>query len=146
MSLCVAKEINWEAAHRLVYNYPGKCRHVHGHSYKAVFELALSPSASLDKFGFVRDFSDFKKVKRWVMDHWDHASLVCCDDKTWITWLRKNRQRYFLFGSNPTAENIAKQLMVIASAALDTSRCYVRTVTVYETVTSKAVVSRPFAS
>jgi len=50
----VSREIDFCYGHRLL-NYPGKCRHLHGHNGRAVITFA---AAALDQRGMVLDFSE----------------------------------------------------------------------------------------
>lgn len=135
----VSKEIVFEAAHRLVNGYPGNCRHVHGHSWKAVVVVKLKSEADLNKFGFVKDFGDFKKLKDWVMDNWDHAALFSENDRAWQAWLVDNDQRRFAFPVNPSSEIVARALCDIAIKILNDDRCEVIEVRINETCTSETV-------
>jgi len=137
----VSKDIEWEAAHRLINGYPGNCKNNHGHSWKATVVLMLHPGGyHLNNFGFVRDFSDFKPLKQWVMDNWDHATLVSNNDKTMLKFLKAGKQRHYVFGTNPTSEHIAIVLMNQASNMLNDERTKVVEVRIRETCTSEAVV------
>ncbi len=61
----------FEAAHRLPW-HPGRCRDLHGHSYR----LDVSVSGPLDDDGVVLDFDTLKDVVRTqVVDRWDHRDL-----------------------------------------------------------------------
>ena len=52
-------EHSFDSAHFL-YGYEGKCRNIHGHSYK--YELEISYDASnIDSSGYLIDFGDIKK-------------------------------------------------------------------------------------
>ncbi len=146
MSRLVSKEITWEAAHRLVHGYPGNCKNVHGHSYKATITVKLRDGYALDNYGFVLDFAEFKKVKKWVDENWDHAALVSPDDKEWLRWLKKHKQRHAVFGprENPSAENIAYHLFRVAESLFNGDpRFRVVMVKVNETCTSEAIYAIP---
>jgi 6-pyruvoyltetrahydropterin/6-carboxytetrahydropterin synthase len=73
----ITKEFSFETGHAL-YGYDGKCKNVHGHSYKlsvTVIGLPISDRSNV-KFGMVIDFSDLKKiVKEEIVDHFDHATV-----------------------------------------------------------------------
>lgn len=138
----VSKEIAWEAAHRLVFGYPGNCRHVHGHSWRATIVVALRENASLNQYGFVKDYGDFKKLKDWVMDKWDHASLVSVRDTEWVGWLSSDQQRFWTFEGNPSSENIAAALFDKADELLSDVSCKVVEVRVNETCTSETIYRR----
>lgn len=74
----ITKIFTFETAH-VLYNYDGKCRNLHGHSYKLFVTVKGHPINDLDKVknGMVMDFGDLKKiVKSEVEDVWDHATLV----------------------------------------------------------------------
>jgi 6-pyruvoyltetrahydropterin/6-carboxytetrahydropterin synthase len=73
----ITKEFSFETGHAL-YGYDGKCKNVHGHSYKLSVTVIGVPIADRDnvKFGMVIDFSDLKKiVKEEIVDHFDHATV-----------------------------------------------------------------------
>ena len=46
---------SFAAAHRLIKDYPGKCRDLHGHNYRVDVLLAAD---QLDHYDFVLDFDD----------------------------------------------------------------------------------------
>ena len=73
----ITKQFSFETGHAL-YGYDGKCRNVHGHSYKlsvTVFGTPIADSNNV-KFGMVIDFSDLKKiVKEEIVDVFDHATV-----------------------------------------------------------------------
>ena len=61
---------DFEAAHRLP-NHPGKCKELHGHSYRLV--VAVERAISRDT-GMAIDFADLKRVVRQnVVDRLDHT-------------------------------------------------------------------------
>lgn len=73
----ITKQFNFETGHAL-YGYDGKCRNVHGHSYKLDVTVIGSPidDNTHVKFGMVIDFSDLKKiVKEEIVDVFDHATV-----------------------------------------------------------------------
>ncbi|MBT4778991.1 MAG: 6-carboxytetrahydropterin synthase [Polaribacter sp.] len=73
----ITKQFNFETGHAL-YGYDGKCKNVHGHSYKLSVTVSGSPITdnSNVKFGMVIDFSDLKKiVKEEIVDIFDHATV-----------------------------------------------------------------------
>jgi len=74
----ITKIFTFETAH-VLYNYDGKCKNMHGHSYKLFVTVKGTPSNDLDhpKNGMVIDFGDIKKiVKEEITEIWDHAVLV----------------------------------------------------------------------
>lgn len=73
----ITKLFSFETGHAL-YGYDGKCRNVHGHSYKLSVTVIGTPIADREnvKFGMVIDFGDLKKiVKEEIVDVFDHATV-----------------------------------------------------------------------
>lgn len=67
--MIVRRRFDFEAAHRLP-RHPGKCRELHGHSYRLVVavERPLDPDS-----GMVIDFGDLKQlVRREAVEPLDH--------------------------------------------------------------------------
>lgn len=73
----ITKQFSFETGHAL-YGYDGKCKNVHGHSYKlsvTVIGTPISDNTNV-KFGMVIDFSDLKTIVREeIVDHFDHATV-----------------------------------------------------------------------
>ncbi|SIQ00096.1 6-pyruvoyl trahydropterin synthase family protein [Maribacter ulvicola] len=73
----ITKQFNFETGHAL-YGYDGKCRNVHGHSYKLSVTVIGRPITDTNhvKLGMVIDFGDLKKiVKEDIVDVFDHATV-----------------------------------------------------------------------
>ncbi|MCJ7465779.1 MAG: 6-carboxytetrahydropterin synthase [Maribacter sp.] len=73
----ITKEFTFETGHAL-YGYDGKCRNVHGHSYKLSVTVIGTPigDPSHVKLGMVIDFGDLKAiVKEEIVDPFDHATV-----------------------------------------------------------------------
>lgn len=73
----ITKQFSFETGHAL-YGYDGKCRNVHGHSYKLHVTVIGKPISDANnvKFGMVIDFSDLKGiVKNKIVDVFDHATV-----------------------------------------------------------------------
>lgn len=73
----ITKQFNFETGHAL-YGYDGKCRNVHGHSYKLSVTVIGKPITDTGhvKLGMVIDFGDLKKiVKEDIVDVFDHATV-----------------------------------------------------------------------
>lgn len=70
--MLVARDFRFEAAHQLP-DHPGKCRHLHGHSYR----LRVVCRAPVDeRTGLAIDFAELKRiVHEEVLDLLDHAFL-----------------------------------------------------------------------
>ncbi|NMH27717.1 6-pyruvoyl trahydropterin synthase family protein [Flavobacterium silvaticum] len=73
----ITKQFTFETGHAL-YGYDGKCKNVHGHSYKlsvTVIGEPISDNANV-KYGMVIDFTDLKRiVKEEIVDQFDHATV-----------------------------------------------------------------------
>jgi len=73
----ITKQFTFETGHAL-YGYDGKCRNIHGHSYKLHVTVIGSPNNDSNhvKYGMVIDFSDLKKiVKKEIVELYDHATV-----------------------------------------------------------------------
>ncbi|WP_196895568.1 6-pyruvoyl trahydropterin synthase family protein [Aureivirga marina] len=73
----ITKQFDFEAGHAL-FGYDGKCKNVHGHSYKLSVTVIGKPITDMDnvKCGMVIDFGDLKKiVKQEIVDKFDHATV-----------------------------------------------------------------------
>ena len=73
----ITKRFSFETGHAL-YGYDGKCRNVHGHSYKLFVTVIGHPISDTThvKLGMVIDFSDLKViVKNKIVDVFDHATV-----------------------------------------------------------------------
>ena len=93
----VRRNFDFEAAH-LLPHHPGKCKDLHGHSYRLVVTVDRSVNRST---GLAIDFADLKKVVReHVVDVLDHKYLNDIID-------------------NPTAENIAVWMWKRLAASLE---------------------------
>jgi 6-pyruvoyltetrahydropterin/6-carboxytetrahydropterin synthase len=105
----ITKEFLFEAAHALK-GYDGPCRSIHGHSYELSVTVAGIPSADPDspKRGMVMDFGELKKiVKESVIDHFDHA-LVLCRDYPEQAFDRSGEafSKLIIVDYQPTSENL----------------------------------------
>lgn len=73
----ITKQFSFETGHAL-YGYDGKCKNVHGHSYKLSVSVIGKPISDNThvKFGMVIDFSDLKRiVKEEIVNVFDHATV-----------------------------------------------------------------------
>ena len=106
----ITKQFNFETGHAL-YGYDGKCKNVHGHSYKLSVTVIGEPITDSNnvKFGMVIDFSDLKKIVREeIVDIFDHATVF--NKNTPHVELAdelKNRGHHvILVNYQPTSENM----------------------------------------
>lgn len=121
----VSKEFTFDAAHHL-HCYEGKCKNLHGHTYKVVFGI----SGFTDERGLMIDFGDIKEIwKEKIEIHLDHRYL--------------NETLPLM---NTTAENIVVWIYEkMAEALLETPHykgARVEFVRLYETPTSYAEARR----
>lgn len=121
----VSKEFTFDAAHHL-HNYEGKCKNLHGHTYRAV----LGVSDFTDERGLMIDFGDIKEIwKQQIEIYLDHRYL----NET-------------LPPMNMTAENIVVWIYEkLAEALLEESQyngARVEFIRLYETPTSYAEARR----
>lgn len=103
----LTKRFTFEMGHAL-FNYDGKCKHLHGHSYKLFVTIKgrinQEPSAPND--GMVCDFTVLKEiVKTHIIEKYDHA-LVLNSNDTEKAQLANFDQRIILFPFQPTCENL----------------------------------------
>ncbi|MDN3678622.1 6-carboxytetrahydropterin synthase [Flavobacterium paronense] len=106
----ITKQFSFETGHAL-YGYDGKCKNVHGHSYKlsvTVIGKPISDNSNV-KFGMVIDFSDLKKiVKEEIVDAFDHATVFNKNTPhVELAAELKNRGHHvILVDYQPTSENM----------------------------------------
>ena len=106
----ITKQFSFETGHAL-YGYDGKCKNVHGHSYKLSVTVIGKPIVNRNdvKFGMVIDFSDLKKiVKEEIVDQFDHATVF--NETTphieLANELKSRGHHVILVGYQPTSENM----------------------------------------
>jgi len=106
----ITKQFSFETGHAL-YGYDGKCKNVHGHSYKlsvTVIGQPISDNSNV-KFGMVIDFSDLKKiVKEEIVDIFDHATVFNKNTPhiELAAELKNRGHHVILVDYQPTSENM----------------------------------------
>lgn len=125
----VSKEFTFDSAHHL-HNYEGKCKSMHGHTYK----LQLVMSGETDERGLTIDFSDIKRIaNERIIGRIDHRYL-----------------NEVLPPMNTTAENMVVWMYEQVDEALREEGLYPRVrleeVKLWETPTSYAAVTRDLMS
>ncbi|WP_230126435.1 6-carboxytetrahydropterin synthase QueD [Bacillus sp. CECT 9360] len=122
----VSKEFTFDAAHHL-HCYEGKCKNLHGHTYRVIFGI----SGFVDERGLMMDFGDIKEI-------WKNEIEIFLDHK----YLNET-----LPAMNTTAENMVVWIYEKMSGALanrignyDGAR--VEFVRLFETPTSYAEARR----
>ena len=111
--LRLTRVFNFDMAHALL-NYPGKCRNIHGHTYKlevTVKGVLCNDNASPKK-GMLIDFTDFKKlIDENIINVWDHALMIHQDnDPDLLHALRNNYEKVIVVPFQPTTENMVCEL------------------------------------
>ncbi len=106
----ITKEFTFETGHAL-YGYDGKCRNVHGHSYKLSVTVIGTPipETGHKKLGMVIDFGDLKQiVKEEVVDPFDHATVFNggTPHVTLAKTLEESGHKVILADYQPTSENM----------------------------------------
>lgn len=137
----VTKSFNFETAHAL-YGYDGKCKNIHGHSYKLFVTLKGIPiqNPSDPKFGMVIDFGDIKKiVKANVVDKFDHAILLNVNSphKELGEELINQGHKVIFTKYQPSCENMLLEMVEIIRQKLDDS-IELQSIRLHETETSYA--------
>lgn len=92
--------------HRLPEHF-GKCKNIHGHSYKMTVELE---GDVLDN-GMVMDYYDLKKIVNPIVEELDHAFLVYYGDKEIIDFLDKMKSKKVVVNFQSTVENICRYFL-----------------------------------
>ena len=118
----ITKIFTFETAH-VLYNYDGKCKNMHGHSYKLFVTVKGKPVNDLDnpKNGMVVDFGDIKKiVNEEVVDIWDHAVLINANSphKELGNELEGRGHKVIYCGFQPTCENMLYEIAAKIQAKL----------------------------
>lgn len=76
----IAKDLTIEMGHRL-QNHTGKCRNLHGHSYKIEVTVESEKLHNVGhKEGMVEDYYSLKQALCLIDSIFDHALVLCIDD------------------------------------------------------------------
>ncbi len=119
----ITKQFTFETAHAL-YGYDGKCRNIHGHSYKLDVTVIGEPIADMDnvKCGMVIDFGDLKHiVKSQVVDKMDHAIILNKETPhiELAQTLKSSGHDVILVNYQPTSENMVIDFAKSIQSKLD---------------------------
>lgn len=106
----ITKQFTFETGHAL-FGYDGKCKNVHGHSYKLAVTVIGEPITDRDnvKLGMVIDFGDLKKIVRQeIVDKFDHATVFNKNTPhlELAEELQKRGHNVILVEYQPTSENM----------------------------------------
>lgn len=118
----ITKKFSFETGHAL-YGYDGKCRNVHGHSYKLSVTVIGTPIIDTTnvKYGMVIDFTDLKKiVKEEIVSKFDHATVFNKNTPhiELAKELEKRGHQVILANYQPTSENMVIDFAEKISARL----------------------------
>jgi len=109
MNLRVTKIFDFETAHAL-WNYDGKCKNIHGHSYKLTVSISGEVIQDINhvKNGMIIDFGDLKKiVKKEVVSPFDHCLLLNANTPhADYAKVENGFSKMMLCDYQPTAENM----------------------------------------
>jgi 6-pyruvoyltetrahydropterin/6-carboxytetrahydropterin synthase len=105
--LSVTKEFSFEMAHQLD-GYNGKCRNVHGHSYRLAVCVCGCQNADPQHphYGMVVDFADLKRiVEEEIIALYDHCLILRQDTRLYET-MQHTDMRILAVEYQPTCENL----------------------------------------
>jgi 6-pyruvoyltetrahydropterin/6-carboxytetrahydropterin synthase len=132
--ICI-RDFEFDAGHRLM-DYDGPCANIHGHRYKVEIHVKVK---ALDSLGIGVDFGVLKVLYGgWIDGHWDHALLLNAKDQEAARSVCPG-QKLFLMNGNPTAENMAMELLRQFGGMADP---LLVKVVVWETPTCRVEVTR----
>jgi len=140
MKIRITKEFHFEMAHAL-WNYDGKCKNIHGHSYKLFVTVKGEPIEDINnpKNGMVMDFGDLKKiVNNHIIDKHDHA--IAINKNTPHAKLFESEHSFDLIeykDYQPTCEKMVEDFVEIIKKELPKNVELV-SIKLYETATSFA--------
>ncbi len=132
----VTKEFRFEGAHALT-GYDGKCRHIHGHSYRLFVTLKGEIKEQNDhpKSGMVLDFSDLKKiVNDLIVEPFDHA-LILRSDAALAHEIKQSYCNVIITDFQPTCENLAQHFASLLKTHLP-EHLTLHSIKLYETPSS----------
>lgn len=137
----LTKEFAFESAHALT-GYDGKCREIHGHSYRLFVTVAGTPSEREDdpKRGMVMDFGDLKRiVGSEIVDRLDHSFVMrrTPESERIASTLGGEFRNVILVDYQPTCENMLCDFAARLRAALPAS-VRLHSLRLHETATSYA--------
>ena len=133
----------FHTGHRQI-GYPGKCRFVHGHTWRGTIVITTDefPRDDLD---MALDFGDLKRIMR----DFDHKMIVTAHDDTFLDpALFEPEGVVVIKGKGPSVENVALHVFDEAVAHIrakfpDRGKTYSVEVTITETENNIFVVEKP---
>jgi len=135
--MIITKEFQFDMAHMLD-GHDGKCKNLHGHTYKIKTGIKGDIIQNGSKKGMVMDYGEIKDiVNEHILNKMDHSYIY--DSKSIIETeianiLIKNNQKVYCFEGRTTAENLSSHIYKILKKEI-TNLMFVQ---VYETPSSSA--------
>ena len=130
----LSKEFKFDAAHRIINNYSGKCSDFHGHSWAVIVYIE---GYGLDERNMLMDFNELKVLRRWINENLDHASILWEKDPM-VQHFKEHSQKVFITRFNPTSEHLAQIILEKAISFFNNSKIRVESIEVKESCTSSA--------
>ena len=137
----LTKEFSFESAHAL-WGYDGKCREIHGHSYRLFVTIKGEPitDEQSPKLGMVMDFGELKAiVAREITDRLDHSFVMRRTEQAEALAAAMGSQftNVVLVDYQPTCENMLIDFAARLKAALPEG-VKLHSLRLHETATSYA--------
>ena len=137
----LTKEFSFESAHAL-WGYDGKCREVHGHSYRLFVTVKGEPISDMSspKLGMVMDFGELKAiVAREIIDRLDHSFVMrrTAEAEALAVAMQSQFTNVVLVDYQPTCENMLVDFAARLKAALPVG-VTLHSLRLHETATSYA--------
>ena len=137
----LTKEFSFESAHAL-WGYDGKCREIHGHSYRLFVTIKGEPISDEQnpKLGMVMDFGELKSiVAREITDRLDHSFVMRRTEQAEALAEAMGSQftNVVLVDYQPTCENMLIDFAARLKAALPKA-ITLHSLRLHETATSYA--------
>lgn len=144
----ITKEFTWCMAHMLA-NHNGKCRNIHGHTYKMQVEIARKEGGLINApgrtdHGMVLEFNDVKNIiNNLIVEKLDHAFLYWTASTDPMEHeiaeiLKKYDRKLVEISYRPTAEEMAIHFKDEIEASITEYGVYVTSLIVWESPTSFA--------
>ena len=137
----LTKEFSFESAHAL-WGYDGKCREVHGHSYRLFVTVKGEPISDPQspKLGMVMDFGELKTiVAQQITDRLDHSFVMrrTAEAESLAEVMKSQFTNVILVDYQPTCENMLQDFAARLKAALPEG-VELHSLRLHETATSYA--------
>ncbi|WP_207694597.1 queuosine biosynthesis protein QueD [Enterococcus sp. DIV0212c] len=114
--MIITKIFQFDMAHMLD-GHDGKCRNLHGHTYKLKTGIKGDLVQNGPKKGMVMDYGEIKDiVNENILSKMDHAYIFDKNSKVESeisSILIKNNQKVYCFEERTTAENLSKHIYKI---------------------------------